>query len=156
MTAVYISSLKRIGAVVAKEDIRANKHTLVIRIGSDSDSRGKWARFVSELLHVEQRGKVRHWKVDVGQTYFLDNGAVRYLWRLIFTAAKSDKTAKIMKDIEVVISQTALSALASSVEITEMPLIGRADYAARGKKTMGAVESTSDATAPLRKALQAT
>ena len=81
-------ALQRIGAELAKEVSKAGSTTLFVR-AKDGD---KWQETLVELLQgaAEKASSDKEpdelkWKLDASKYFFVDQGEVRYLWRLVLT-----------------------------------------------------------------------
>lgn len=126
---------KRLGATVVQATPGGTatkpKLTLMLRVGVDDTSQGRWRNFIHEILLHQKKDKGKAWTVDIGQTYYLDGESLRYLWRVIINGTGKDALTRA----ETRMRQSVIGSLSTGVEITSMPLVGRLSYS--GKKTMG-------------------
>ncbi len=93
--------------------------TLMVRAPSSDVQRDVWNRALIELLSAAEG---QEWKVDVSKVFFLADGIPRYLWRFILTVNVPDAVQALEQAIH--------RAMAGSVEVTSMPLIGRSNQPA--------------------------
>lgn len=107
-------ALKRVGAEPVKFETRPDgSRVLLLRV-----SQGPWPAVLAEFLSLRNSA----WSADVSKVYYYDenSGGVRFLWRLIFTG-KVGQAAEAF-------GAACIRAIAGTVEVTSMPLVGRKQY----------------------------
>jgi hypothetical protein len=116
-------ALGKAGVSVVKYDKRPDgSMILLLRVSQ----KAAWSSVLMEFLSTKQTS----WSADVSKTYYYDEGtgSIRFLWRVILSG-------KISQAAEA-LGNACIRALAASVEITSMPLVGRKNYVidvAKGK-----------------------
>lgn len=111
------AELGRVGATLVKEKITETKATLFIRV---AEERGQvWIEALSSLLLSSADKK--EWSLDVSKYFYVSNGAVRYLWRIVIDG----ETSSCLEHF----SRLAFeAAMANRKELDSFPLVGRARY----------------------------
>lgn len=116
------AALKRVGATIVKEKILdgvtggVGVATFYLRV--DPDQGDKWVEVISALLIS---GAERAFTLDVSKYFYVAQGAVKYLWRIIITG---DTSAGML-----LFGSCALTvSVEHAPEITSFPLVGRAKY----------------------------
>lgn len=122
--------LHKLGVQVTSQKATAAQIILLLRVAQGDLARHRWRSLIEEILLRElgdtQKDGKKPWTLDLSQWYFLDAAtrSPRYAWRMVigFSGKKGrDLALKRFRD-------AALQSLASGVEVTEMPLVGRVDY----------------------------
>lgn len=76
----YKQALTKINAAVAKELLQDKLATLYIRASNGE----KWRDTLLELLKGSAELKEKDWTLDASKYFYVDQGEVKYLWRLVF------------------------------------------------------------------------
>lgn len=110
------TALKRVGAIIVKEKIAETEATLYLRV--DPAQGEVWVAAITEfLLGVD--GKT--YKVDLSKYFYVSEGAIRYLWRVVLTGAVEAALGRF--------GAAAMQAvMARTPEMTSFPLVGRIQY----------------------------
>lgn len=112
-------ALAKIGVSIADASDDDGTMTLMLRIQGDPTTQRRWRKTLERFLLAEEKGRAQ-WQADVSKHFFAKAGAVRFLWRLVFTG--NVKTAsRVLRDC-------ALESLKDGVEVTSLPLVGRVNY----------------------------
>jgi len=118
------AAMAQIGAEVVKTEEKGTTFRVWCRIPTKGSV---WSTVLREVL--SRSGA--EWSVDVSKSYFVKDGSIRFLWRLIFSGDVGAATAAVVQ---------CLDRSQGEREVTSMPLVGRVEYEfdpARGK-TKGA------------------
>lgn len=112
-------ALNKIKIEVVSSKTDGRKATMLFRVPKDSNN--PWGAAIQEFLLAATKLK-EGWETDVSQVYFVDEGSetVRRLWRVVLEGNLKDGAAAF--------SQAIIRTLATSVEVTSMPLTGRVEY----------------------------
>ncbi len=112
--------LPRIGAQIVKHEAAEGRVVLFIRVGRQPLQAGRWKQAVEELLLACDEQKKVTWGVDLSKAFFVQSGAVKYLWRLIFTG-------DVKKGAEN-FGSAVMRSLSVGGEVMSMPLVGQVQY----------------------------
>lgn len=80
-------ALGRVGASIVKEQVTPTKATLFLRVAEERGS--VWIEAMTALL-VGAVKKKDDWTLDVSKYFFVDNGSVRYFWRIVINKNAQD------------------------------------------------------------------
>lgn len=106
--------LKRAGVTVVKAQGSGTSKTLLLRV---SDMK-RWTSIVEALLLARSTNT---WQVDLSKWYHVQDGELRYMWRLVATGEVETALN--------VLGRCAIESLRSGVkELDSFPLVGRAVY----------------------------
>jgi hypothetical protein len=112
------SIFKRLGVEIVKTLQPApGQVTLFLRVGQGSGD--KWRTVLEEYIP----GLDPKAGVEVSKVFFANEGNLRYLWRFKVVTTP-EKLPAVLEDF----GNTAIRTFASTVEVTSVPLIGRATY----------------------------
>lgn len=110
-------ALKRIGASIVKKHIAETELTIYMRV--DPKQGAKWVDLVTAFL---LGARERTYRVDLSKYFYVDQGNVKYLWRLRVTGEASPGAL-------VLLAQCALeTSMAYAPRIDSFPLVGRVEY----------------------------
>lgn len=127
------AAMAQIGAEVVKTEEKGATLRVWCRIPTKGPA---WSAVLRNVLN--RAGA--EWQIDVSKVYFLKEGSIRFLWRLIFSGDVEAAQAAVVQCLD----QTQ-----GEREVTSMPLVGRVEYPfdpANGK-TKGATHVGENAAA---------
>lgn len=113
--------LQRLGVVVRQATKQGAAITVLLRVPQQSIP--TWTRGVEEFLLSAAEG-VQKKRIqalpDISKMYFLGEGRLLYLWRVVLPR-DGDELAELW-------AMALQRAMAESVDVEEMPLVGRKEY----------------------------
>lgn len=121
-------ALARIGAQIVKQELNGHRLTVFIRANLAGHHYERWKAAVEELILAHAGAKERGdagWGLDVSRYYYPVSGAVKYLWRIVVVGSSEED---VHAGVEAFVN-AVIRSVASSVEVTSMPLVGQIQYA---------------------------
>ncbi len=105
------SALAQIGAEIVKTEERDGTLRVWLRIPTKGSP---WSQVLLDFM-----SKPQGWQVDISKSYFVKEGGIRFLWRVIMTGDTAAAQAALV---------AALDRKQEIREVTSMPLVGRVEY----------------------------
>jgi hypothetical protein len=112
--------LKRLGATLVSADTKGQQTTLLIRASRDRRDAARWKVVIEEVLLASTETRNKGWSADVSKVFFAQDGAVKYLWRIIVKG-------ELRKGLEA-FGNAAIRSLSTGSEVTSIGLVGRKQY----------------------------
>lgn len=120
--------LEKIGVTVVRVEKPSSGDSLrlFLRVGRDPRQFSQWKGVVEEFILAGEENVAKKpdvgWACDISQAYYpTKEQTVRYLWRVIITGNRRVGAESF--------GQAVLRVVSQSAEVTEMPLVGRKEYA---------------------------